>query len=121
MGRVIQSVDTIKCGKQITDYTFEINGKVVEKRSYIACDNNQPRIVAIDSLKYNELGQLIEEVNYSGFKKQDTTSTHNREVKTTFTYNEMGLLTEKIVITKYLSLKNNDPNPLVYKYEYDLY
>ncbi len=121
MGRVIQSVDTIKCGKQITDYTFDITGNVVEKRYHITRHNDEPRIVAIDSLKYNELGQLIEEVNYSGFKKQNPTSTHNREVNTTFTYNEMGLLAEKVVITKYLTLENTDPNPLVYQYEYDLY
>jgi hypothetical protein len=121
IGRVIQRTDTIKFGYSITYYQYNGKGDLVEIKRYDTRNSEKPGLVAIDRFVYDAGGHKIKEVNYSGFKTKDGIEKHDKEVETLFYYNDLGLLKQKLIATKYLSLKNSGSNSVMYKYEYSFY
>ena len=123
LGRIIQSTDTIKCGYELTHYQYNNKGNLIEIKHFVTRHSETPELFAIDSFACDINGQKIKEINYFDFKKNDGIEKHDREVVTIFQYNDMGLLKEKLITTKYLSLKESysNPNSSLYKYEYSFY
>lgn len=121
IGRVIQSTDTIKCGYKKTYFQYDDKGNLIEIKHFVTRHSEKPELFAIDSLSYDIKGKKIKEVNYFGFKTNDGIEKHDREVETIFQYNDQGLLKEKLITTKYLSLKDSKPDSTLYRYEYSFY
>jgi hypothetical protein len=125
LGRIIQSTDTIELfGYKLTHYQYNNNGNLIEIKHFVIRHSETPELFAIDSFAYDINGQKIKEINCFDFKKKDGIEQHDKEVVTLFQYNDMGLLTEKLITTKYLSLKEEphfNPNSNLYKYEYSFY
>lgn len=124
LGRIIQRIDTIEFGYELTHYQYNHKGNLIEIKHFVTRDSETPELFAIDSFAYDINGRKIKEINYFDFKTKDGIEKHDREVVTLFQYNDMGLLTEKLITRKYLSLKEEEhfnPNSNLYKYEYSFY
>lgn len=120
-GRVTERIDTVKCGYNITYYTYDKNDKIVERKHYTSHHSEKPYLFAVDSLHYNLNGQLVQEINYYDIKVNGDKWEFDREVITTYSYIKDGLITEKTNMTIYHSLTNREFKPTVYRYEYEFY
>ncbi len=120
-GRVTKRIDTVKFGYNITYYTYDKKDNLVEKKLYTSHHSEKPYLYSVDSLHYNLNGQLTKESNYYDIKMNEDKWEFDREVITTYSYTQDGLILEKTNVTKYQSLKNRDFKPTVYRYEYEFY
>jgi hypothetical protein len=120
-GRITERIDTVKCGYNITYYTYDKTDKIVERKHYTSHHSEKPYLCAVDSFHYNLKGQLVQEINYYDIKVNEDKWECDREVDTTYIYTQNGLILEKTNVTKYQSLKNIDFKPTVYRYEYEFY
>lgn len=121
VGRIVKSIDTIKCGYSIVYYKYNENGNLTERKYYITRHDDPPELFEIDSLVYNTKKQKIKETHYLDFTEINGTAKHQREGETIYTYDNLGLLKERLNTTKYLSLKDSTPSLTMYKYEYEFY
>jgi hypothetical protein len=119
--RLTERIDTIKCGYNITYFTYDKNNKVIERKHYTSHHLENPYLFAVDSLHYNLNGQLVKETNFYDIKITEDKWVFDREVLTTFSYYQNGLIQEKTNVTKYESQKNRNFKPIFYRYEYEFY
>lgn len=119
--RIIERIDTIKCGYNITTFTFDKNNHVIERKYYKTHHSETPNLFAIDSLQYNINGQLVRETNYYDIKMDKDKWKFNREVVKTYTYYQNGLVKEKVSITKHHKLSDSNFTETVSRYKYEFY
>lgn len=122
-GRLIIRIDSTKFGYSTTTFDYRTDNKIVERKQYIIRLSRDTLLNSVDSLYYNINGQKIKEINYYDFKLQQGIWKHGREVITTFSYMNDGLILSKTKETKFLMLTQKDtiPNVTIYKYEYEFY
>ena len=117
-GKLIQQTDSIKFMYETTYYTYNNNGQLNEKKQFISRFSEKPQLNRIDSFFYNTNSTLIsKEINYFDIKTTGDKIIYDRVVERRYTYNVQGLVIEKEVEEKYLSL-NRSSKPSFYKYEY---
>lgn len=119
-GRIAERIDTVKCGYISSFYTYDENGRVIERKYYELHHSENPYLFAIDSLHYNNSGQLIKQVNLEIRMNGDKWDVE-REVIETYIYNEKKLLSEKTRSHRYLLLQDSEHIPTVFRYSYEFY
>ena len=120
--RVIESTRILKSGMTKIYYSYNQNGKLVEKKHFTILNQpDDPRLTAIDSFEYNSNGNLSKEINYSEFPDNKGIGKHSREREITYLYNNFELKTEKTITNRYLSLKDSKPSITRYLYDYLYY
>ncbi|WP_338792578.1 hypothetical protein [Bernardetia sp. MNP-M8] len=120
-GRITEKIDTVKCGYNITNYTYNRNNKLVERKYYSTHHSESPSLYAVDSLHYNLDGQLIKEASYYDIKMTEDKWVCDREVIRIYSYNQYGLIMKKNTWKIYNSLNKKELKPTIYRYEYDFY
>jgi hypothetical protein len=120
-GRLTKRIDTIKFGYNITYNTYDNKDNLIERKLYISRNSEKPYLYSVDSLYFNLNGKLIKETNFYDIKMNEDIWTFDREVITTYTYLQEGLILKKTKVEKYQSLKDRDFKPTTYRYEYEFY
>lgn len=121
MARITTRKDTVKCGYNITHYSYDKNNRVVERIHYTTRHDEPPKLVSIDSLQYNPEGRLVKEINYHSPSTSENNRSFDREVITIFRYFPNGLLEEKTIQKIYNTQTDAGLISSVYKYSYTFY
>lgn len=117
----IERADSVKFGNSIIKYSYDNHNNIVERKHYKTQYPKPPYLFSVDSLYYNSNGQLVKETNCYDIKIDEDKWLFEREVVTTFSYYQNGLIKEKTNVEKYQSLNKRDFKPSVYRYEYEFY
>lgn len=120
-GKIIQQIDSIKFGYETTYFTYDNNGQLNERRRFISRFSEKAHLESIDSLFYNSNSLIIsKEINYYNIRNNESQIVYDRVVERKYKYNELGLLIEKEILEKYLSL-NGASKPTIYRYDYEFF
>lgn len=120
-GKVVQQTDSIKFGYATTYLAYNNNGQLTERRLFISRFSEPPQLEQIDSLFYLPGSPLIsKEINYYDIRNNERQVIYDRVIERNYKYNESGLLIEKEILEKYLSL-NRPFKPTIYKYDYKFF
>lgn len=110
LGRVKQTVDTVKGGSNIWLNFYDEKGQLFKKEYHIS-ERSYKEFILVDSLFYDINGVLSKMVTYH-------IEDRNKFI-TTFEYNRYGLIAEKKVLKIYTS--NKRPETTFYRYRYEFY
>jgi hypothetical protein len=117
-GRIIMSIDTIKCGYLTQRFEYDLNGQLFRRLKYDTHHGEPPQLLEIMTWEYDGNGQIAREISYIGFKENDgAIGQHSKEVKKENSYNELGLLKERVIASRSMSSPLT-VRPQVYKYSY---
>jgi len=119
LGRIIRTIDTVFIHQNIIDFIYDSNGRLKEKKEYMAV-HGRKMFSRVIYYYYDTNGVKIKEIVHIGFKKDDWADYGAEEV-TIFQYDDLGLLKEKIITKQRLSSGYSKPDTNSYKYEYKFY
>jgi hypothetical protein len=118
-GRIAERYETVKCVERKTYYAYGQKGKLIARQHISTYHADWSRLEAIDSLEYYADGNLAKETTYHFPTNGD--ANYDKKIETIYSYNALGLLSEKLIKDYYLSLGKKEPNVTLYKYEYAYY
>ena len=119
IGRIITKIDTTKFGHNYAHYEYDRRGNLRLIRNFFEMFSREPVLTNIDSIFYNKKKQVTRYAQYTNFDK--TTGEPGHTAETINQYDENGLLIERIVFTRYLTLRDSKGNFTKWTYEYQVY
>lgn len=116
-GRILQRFRENKCGWDSAHYYYNTSNQLVSRRHYDSHHGGPVELVAIDSFEYDNKGQLVKETMMTNIKQENGVVKHGYQTETIFSYNEKGLVAERLISDWYLSL-GYPPSKKRYAYSY---